>query len=262
MLIVENLARSFGVTKAVDDLSFSVQPGEIFALLGPNGAGKTTTIRMILGMIKPDKGKITFNGHPVAFGDVEYKADIGYVPETSHLYENLRGEEYIKFIGNLYHLDPDRVMQTATQMMALLELNPNGSQIIREYSKGMRQKLMIITAILHNPSMIILDEPFSGLDANTVSVLKEFLRAETRHGKAVVFCSHVLDVVERLVDCMLVMKNGHALAKGTPSEIMKQANAQTLDQAFSFLTGAKNITERADQNARIINSQSDRAANE
>ncbi len=262
MISVKDLTRRFGVTTAVDTLSFVVQPGEIFALLGPNGAGKTTTIRMILGMLKPDDGEILFDDNPVSFGDVAYKNRIGYVPETSHLYENLKGEEYIRFIGNLYHLDEKRVMKTAKQMMSLLELKPEASQIIREYSKGMRQKLMIITAILHNPDVIIMDEPFSGLDANTVSVLKEFLRAQARQGKAIIFCSHVLEVVERLVDRMLIISNGRELASGTPAEILKQTGADTLDRAFNFLTGAENVADRASEIARIIQTQAGETGND
>lgn len=258
MLKVERVSRSFGELKAVNDLSFEVTKGEIFALLGPNGAGKTTTIKMILSMLKPDAGEIIFDGKKVSAEDNSYKARIGYVPESCALYENLTGYEYLEFLGNLHHLPEEEIHQKADKLLESLDLGDSANKLIREYSKGMKQKILIISAMLHDPDVIILDEPFSGLDANAVSIFKEILRNQARQGKALIFCSHILEVVERLVDRILIVKDGKALASGTPDDIIKQTGHESLDRAFNVLTGIKDIDSRAKDIMDIITNSNDK----
>ncbi len=252
MIQISNLCRSFDSLKAVDDLSFEVRAGEIFALLGPNGAGKTTTIKMILGMLRPDSGYVTFQGTEISIEDCSHKSRIGYVPESCALYENLTGMEYLKFVGHLHHLPEEEMQQKAEQMLEALGLTDSAGKLIREYSKGMKQKILIASALMHDPDLIILDEPFSGLDANAVSVFKELFKEQARQGKALIFCSHVLEVVERLVDRILIVKDGKALAAGTPEEILGQTGHKSLDRAFNELTGAGDIDLRARDIAGII----------
>lgn len=252
MITVEHLSRTFGALKAVDDLTFSVNGGEIFALLGPNGAGKTTTIKMILSMLKPDEGTILFNGNKISLDENGYKSHIGYVPESCALYENLTGLEYIKFIGNLHHLPDKEIHDKADRLLQALDLGDVADQLIREYSKGMKQKILIITALLHDPDLIILDEPFSGLDANAVSVFKQIFRSQAQSGKALIFCSHILEVVERLVDRILIIKDGKNLVAGTPDDIIRQTGHTSLDRAFNELTGALDIDTRAKDIVDII----------
>jgi ABC-2 type transport system ATP-binding protein len=245
MISVYDLSRKFGPVRAVDDLSFEVRNNEIFALLGPNGAGKTTTIKMILGMLKPNKGTVHFNGKEIMPGDNSFKSRIGYVPENCVLYENLKGREYLEFVGNLHHLDPGMMHEKIERLLDLLELKNSAEKLIREYSKGMKQKILIISSLLHDPDLVILDEPFSGLDANAVSIFKELFRQESRQGKSIIFCSHVLEVVERLVDRILIINKGRKLAEGTPQEIVMKTKFDTLDRAFNALTGAGDIDVRA-----------------
>lgn len=245
MIQIKNISRSFGSVKAVDDLSFDVHNGEIFALLGPNGAGKTTTIKIILNMLKPDSGTVWFDGRPITTEDNGYKSRTGYVPESSALYENLSGREFLEFIGNLHHLPVAEVRKKSDRLLELLELGEASTQLIREYSKGMKQKLLIISALLHDPDLIILDEPFAGLDANAVSIFREVFREQARQGKALIFCSHILEVVERLVNRILIIKDGKNLAAGTPVEIIQQTGHSSLDRAFNDLTGARDIDTRA-----------------
>jgi len=245
MIRVKNLSRSFGPVKAVDDLSFAVEPGEIYALLGPNGAGKTTTIKIILSMLNPDQGEVWFDGHRILNGDNGYKARIGYVPENAALYETLTGREFLEFVGSLHHLPPETVRRKSDRLMELTDITHAADQLIREYSKGMKQKILIIAALLHNPDLIILDEPFSGLDANAVSVFREVFREQARGGKSIIFCSHILEVVERMVDRILIIKDGKKLVSGTPDEIIRQTGHASLDRAFNDLTGASDIDTRA-----------------
>lgn len=252
MVRIEKLSRSFGNLRAVDNLSFEVRSGEIFALLGPNGAGKTTTIKMILGMLRPDDGAVHFNGTPISPDDNSFLAHIGYVPESCALYENLTGSEYLELIGNLHHLPPEEVRSKTEKLLEILELGDVASQLIREYSKGMKQKILIISALLHDPRLIILDEPFSGLDANAVSVFKEIFREQARHGKSIVFCSHILEVVERLVDRILIIKDGKTLVSGTPEEIIDKTGHKNLGRAFNELTGARDIDAQARDIINII----------
>jgi ABC-2 type transport system ATP-binding protein len=256
MIDVQGLSRSFGAVKAVDNLSFRVDRGEVFALLGPNGAGKTTTIKMILGLLRPDTGVITFDGALVEFGEIEYKARMGYVPENCALYENLTGREFLEFVGNLHHLDPELIHSRSRQLLELMELDTRAGELIRDYSKGMKQKILILSALLHDPDLIILDEPFSGLDANATSVFKEMIQQIAGQGKTVIFCSHVLEVVEKLVDRILIIKQGQELITGTPEEIVRQTGLQSLDRAFNALTGATDVDSRARKIIDIIGNDS------
>jgi ABC-2 type transport system ATP-binding protein len=252
MIRIDRLTRKFGAVTAVDSLSFETRPGEIFALLGPNGAGKTTTINMILGMLRPDEGASTFQGNPITPDDNAFKSRIGYVPESCALYENLTGTEYLQFVGHLHHLPEDEVKTKAGQMLEAVGLGEQADQLIREYSKGMKQKVLICSALLHDPDLIILDEPFSGLDANAVAVFKELYREQAGRGKTLIFCSHILEVVERLVDRILIIKDGRSLVTGTPTEIIQRTGHASLDKAFNELTGAGDIDLRAKGIAGII----------
>jgi ABC-2 type transport system ATP-binding protein len=253
---VQSLIRDFGSHRAVDTLSFGVKPGEVFALLGPNGAGKTTTIKMMLGMLRPTDGKILFNGQPLSFGQVDYKSRIGYVPESCALYETLSGREYLELVGNLHHMPPDRISDMAGQLLDALQLNNAAGDLIRTYSKGMKQKILIASALLHDPDLIILDEPFSGLDANAVAVFKQIIRESARSGKAVIFCSHILEVVERLVDRLLIIDHGRQLFTGTPKDVAETTGLASLDQAFGHLTGAADSDDQARRIVQIIRAES------
>jgi len=252
LIRINELCKSFGVVKAVDRLSFEVNQGEIFGLLGPNGAGKTTTIKMILGMLKADSGEVYFEGGPIGPDDQSYKNHIGYVPESGALYETLTGREYLEFVGNLYHMPDNVVRHKVKQLLEILDLDQAADQAIREYSKGMKQKLLISSALIHEPRLVILDEPFSGLDANTVSVFKELFREYVNGGRAIIFCSHILEVVERLVSRVMIIREGQCLVDGTPDEIIKQTGQTSLDRAFNTLTGAGDINDRARRFIRAL----------
>ncbi len=256
MVSVESISRSFGSTLAVDSLSFKVKAGEVFALLGPNGAGKTTTIKMILGMLKSDSGSITFQGQPVTVDDNQYKSRIGYVPENGALYENLTAREFLHLVGDLQHCDPETIERKSEELLEVFDLLDVADKMMREFSRGMKQKTLILSALIHDPDLIILDEPFSGLDTNASAVFKETIRLAASTGKAIIFCSHVLEVVERLVDRALIIKDGKALALGTPQEIMDAADMQTLDTAFNSLTGAKQASSTAQEVVSIIRGES------
>ncbi len=252
MLKINNLYRSFERVKAVNGLSFEINQGEVFALLGPNGSGKTTTIKMILGMLKPDSGSVEFLGQTLDPQMTEYKKDIGYVPEQAVVYENLTGLEYVTFVGNLYNLPDDELNTKASKLFSLLEMGQAKDQLIREYSKGMKQKLLLITSMIHNPKLLIFDEPFSGLDANSVAVYKEIIKEQVAMGKSVLFCSHILDVVEKIATRILIIKNGKELVTGTPEEIISSTKYDSLEIAFNELTGQEDVDSKAKEIVELI----------
>ena len=245
MLTVERLSKRFGKLEAVKDLSFTVSQGEIFGLLGPNGAGKTTTIKIIIGMLDPNSGNVRVNGCSVAEQPLEVKRQIGYVPENCALYENLTAREYLELVGNLHHLPPDRIATQIERLMTTLDLADAIDRRMTGYSKGMKQKILLTSALLHNPDLIIMDEPFAGLDSNSAAVFKQLIGQLVAGGKTVIFSSHVLEVVEKLCKRLLIIHEGEKLAAGTIEEVLAQAGETSLDKAFSKLTGVTDIADRA-----------------
>jgi len=230
----------------VDDLSFDVSPGEVFGLLGPNGAGKSTTIKMIIGMLPPTSGSAAVGGNDVLESPLEVKRRVGYVPENCALYENLTAREYLNLVGNLHHLEEDRIDAQIDRLSEILGLSDAIDRRMTKYSKGMKQKILLSSALLHNPDLIIMDEPFSGLDSNSAAVFKQVIGKLAESGKAVIFSSHVLEVVEKLCKRLLIIHAGEKLAEGSVGEIVENSGQTCLVDAFSKLTGVTDIDEAAD----------------
>jgi ABC-2 type transport system ATP-binding protein len=245
LIEISNLTKKFGELVAVNDLSLTINDGEIFGLLGPNGAGKTTTVKMMVGMLIPTSGDIRTNGYDVKSDLDKIKMELGYVPESCALYENLTGREHLDMVCELHHFPEEKKNKRISRLIELLGLVDSADQRINGYSKGMKQKLLLAGALIHNPKILILDEPFSGLDANTVSVFREVIREFTRDGRIVIFCSHILDVVERLCHRLVIIDQGKKRAEGTPQEIMLQHKVESLSRAFNQLTGATDIDDQA-----------------
>lgn len=245
MIKVFDLSKRFDNLLAVDHLSFEINEGEIFGFLGPNGAGKTTTVKMMVGMLKPDSGSIEINGFNTVRDSLKVKSDLGYVPESSALYENLTGREHLEMICNLHHLPSDKIDYQVGRLLSAIELMESADKRIAGYSKGMKQRLLLAGAIIHNPRVLILDEPMSGLDANVQSVIRQLIKDFARDNRIVIFCSHILEVVERLCDRLLIIHEGRKLIEGTPLEITSELNADSLSTAFNRLTGAINIDSQA-----------------
>ncbi len=245
MLKVERLTKHFGKLQAVRNLSFTVDKGELFGLVGPNGAGKTTTIKMIVGMLDPTDGDVHVNGYSVAENPVEVKKRIGYVPENCALYENLTAREYLELVGNLHHLPQKRITSQIEKLMKSLDLEDAIDRRMTGYSKGMKQKILLTSALIHNPDLIIMDEPFTGLDSNSAAVFKQLIWQLVAGGKTVIFSSHILEVVEKLCKRLLIIHKGEKLACGTIDEILAHAGETTLVKSFSKLTGVTDVEHRA-----------------
>jgi len=243
----ERLTKRFGDKTAVAELDLAIEPGEIFGFLGPNGAGKSTTVRILTGLIPADSGRAIVAGFDVAAQPIEAKQRLGYVPETPKLYESLTADGFLDVMGALHHLDQRTSRTRRQELMKLLGLEDAQYQRLREFSKGMRQKVVIAAALLHRPEVLILDEPFDGVDANTTLVMKTLLREMAAQGKTILFSSHVLDVVERICTRICIIDKGRKLVEGTVADICRTAGAGSLDEAFGRLTGVReSITVTAD----------------
>ncbi|MCL4812654.1 MAG: ABC transporter ATP-binding protein [Vicinamibacteraceae bacterium] len=244
MIETTELTRVFGTTVALDRLSFRAEPGEILGFLGPNGAGKSTTVRILTGMIRPTSGRALVAGIDVVENPIEVKRRIGYVPESGAVYETLSGDEYLELVGALHSLDRRVARARADELLSLVGLGEERRQQMSTYSKGMKQKVLIAAALLHRPEVLLFDEPLNGLDANASLLVKELLRGLAAQGRTVLFCSHILEVVERMCTRILVISHGRKLAEGTPEDLLSDTGTASLDLAFARLTGGEGAAER------------------
>lgn len=242
LLRLEGVSKTYrgGTRPAVDNLSLEVRAGEIFGFLGPNGAGKTTTIKMVVGLLKADRGTILVNGHDVARDSVAAKADIGYVPDNPDLYDRLTGIEYLNLVADIFGVPRDERRRRVAELLEMFELESAARDIIQSYSHGMKQKLALTGALLHEPRVFILDEPMVGLDPRASRLFKDMMRSHCDKGHTVFFSTHILEVAERLCDRVGIINRGRLVACGTVEELRnrrKQAD-ETLEDIFLELTEA------------------------
>lgn len=252
MITVEKLTKSYGDVAALKGVSFDVAPGSICAYLGPNGAGKSTTVKILTGVMIPSEGHARICGIDVQDDPVAVKQRIGYVPEVAHLYPTLSVSEYLSLVGTFHRLPPDQIAERAANTLELFDIPKALNQRIGTLSKGMRQKVLITGALIHDPDVLLFDEPLSGLDANATQTVKDLVREMANRGKTIFYCSHLLDVVERLCDRVIVLQSGSIITDGQPQEIIKQTGTSTLDEAFRRLTGNTSASRTAAELADAI----------
>jgi ABC-2 type transport system ATP-binding protein len=243
MIETTNLVRLYGTKAAVNRLNLSVQPGEIFGFLGPNGAGKSTTVKILTGLLPPTSGRAIVAGFDVVEQPVEVKKRIGYVPESGALYESLTPAEYLELVACLHHVSPDKARVRVDELLDLFGLKGAKHQRMTEFSKGMKQKVVISAALLHKPDVLFLDEPLNGLDANAAMICKELLKKMAAQGKTIFFCSHILEVVERICTRIVIINEGEQISEGSAREIALATGSETLEEAFSKLTGVRDVGE-------------------
>jgi len=235
-IAVENLTRQFNRVNVVDGVSFRIEPGDLVGYLGPNGAGKSTTVRMLTGLLDPSGGEILCDGGLVEDNPLDYRARVGYVPEDSHLYSYLTGEEYLLMVGRLRGLSTRRVMAKLHHLAELLRLKEVDLYLpLGNYSKGMKQKVLIIAALMHGPEMLILDEPFSGLDVTVSSIMRTFLNRFCAAGGSVLFSSHILEVVERLCNRVIILHKGKIVADTTMTDLKSMRRDHVVEEVFNQL---------------------------
>ncbi|MDR0395772.1 MAG: ABC transporter ATP-binding protein [Oscillospiraceae bacterium] len=239
MLKLDKVSKMYakGGVRAVDGLSLDVRPGEVFGFIGPNGAGKTTTIKLITGILSPDEGSIIIGGVPIDNDPIAAKRKLGYVPDAQDAYDRLTGLEYLNFMCDMYGVSSADRARRVRALSERFELSGALSGVVKGYSRGMKQKLALIGALVHNPPLWILDEPMVGLDPHAVHVIKRQMRAHCAAGNTVFFSTHVLDVAERLCDRIGILQKGRLIAVGTLDELRSGETGASLEKVFLELTG-------------------------
>lgn len=237
MITIENVTKIYNQTHtAVADLNITIKPGEIVGFIGPNGAGKTTTIKMLTGILKPTKGSININGFDIVTQALEAKKQFGYVSDDPNSFLKLKGLEYLNFIADIYDVSSQDRLQRIEHYANILDMSHALGDKIASYSHGMRQKIMIIAVLIHDPNLLILDEPLTGLDPQSSFALKQIMRERTQEGKSVFFSTHVLEVAEKLCDRIIIINKGKMIFEGTLEILKTQYNDLSLEEIFLELT--------------------------
>ena len=236
MLEICKLWKRYNGIPAVQDVSFTIRPGEILGYVGPNGAGKSTTVKMIVGLLEPSDGEILFRGRSVIDDLPAFQKGLGYVPEEPNFYPYLSGWEYLQLAGRLRGMERVPLEAKMDQFLHLFSLWDDRHCPLSSYSKGMRQKILLSTALLHNPDLLILDEPLSGLDVSTSLVLRELLDRLAAEGKIILYCSHVLEVLEKVCSSVMILSKGRMVAHDTIDRLRQQMHQDSLEGVFAELT--------------------------
>ena len=240
---LKNVVKRYNEILAVDHVNLTLTSGEIFGLLGPNGSGKSTTLKMLLGLVQPDEGSVTVLGMPVQQDPVAVKRMVGYVPEAPRLYEFLTGVEYLDFIGDVYGMQPEDKKSRINEYLKALQLEGREGDMINSYSEGMKQKIALISAFLHKPKLLIMDEPLNGLDPRSARIIKDFLQELKRQGVTAILSTHVLEIAQAMCDRIGIMYRGKLLALGNMNELrqMSKLPDSGLEEIFLKLTGTGDV---------------------
>jgi ABC-2 type transport system ATP-binding protein len=252
MIEVRGLTKTYSSIPAVDHVSFTAAPGEVTGYLGPNGSGKSTTVKMMIGLLEPTEGEVLYRGSRIQDDLIEYKRIVGYVPEEAYLYPHLTGLEYLELAGELRDLARATLRPKIESLLDLFGISADRHSPISSYSKGMRQKVLIIAALLHDPELLILDEPFSGLDVSAALMLRSVIRALAASGKTVLFSSHVLEVVEKVCSRVVILNKGRVAANESIENLRGLMAASNLEAIFSQLVTERDPEEAARRIAEVI----------
>jgi ABC-2 type transport system ATP-binding protein len=243
---IQNLRKSYNKKQVLHGINLDIKSGQIIGYIGPNGAGKSTTIKILCGIISEYEGDVTIFGKDLKTQSFEIKQKLGFIPENAALYESLTPMEFMEFIGEIRNLNTEHTREKAEALMKIFEMHPHINQRISTFSKGMRQKVLICSSLLHNPDLIFMDEPLSGLDANSVIMVKEMLIHLSHEGKTIFYSSHLMDVVEKISDRIILIDQGKVIADGSFEELNKLNNDENLEKMFTRLTGNTNHGEKAE----------------
>ncbi|HLR14771.1 MAG TPA: ABC transporter ATP-binding protein [Bacillota bacterium] len=240
-ITLTNLTKTYGSANAVDDVSFKVKKGELFGFLGPNGAGKTTTIKMLIGLLEPTSGEANIMGVNMWEHPLEAKKYISYVPDQPNLYPKLTGREYLEFVASVFQMDADTFKQNAEELLTLFSLNDRADELIESYSHGMKQKIAICGALVHEPDILFLDEPTVGLDPKSARDLKNILRAKCDEGMTAFMSTHILEIAEQMCDRIGIIAEGKIITLGTMDELraLEGESEGTLEDIFLQITGGE-----------------------
>lgn len=252
VISISDLKKNYGGKAVLKGINLEVFPGQVLGYIGPNGAGKSTTVKILCGLLSDYEGTVKVKGYDLKNDALAVKALIGYVPELAELYDVLTPMEFLKLMGSLYNLDEGTCIMRIERMMTAFGLEQQLNQRMDTFSKGMKQKVLIASALLHNPDIIILDELLSGLDANSVIIIKDLISKLAKEGKTIFYCSHMMDVVEKVSDRIILINQGVVVADGSFEQLRAQAGDNSLEQIFSHLTGNASGVNAADELLRAF----------
>jgi ABC-2 type transport system ATP-binding protein len=252
MLEAKGLSKFYGSVPAVQNVTFSLEPGQILGYLGPNGSGKSTTVKVLTGLLEPSRGQVTYDGEDIHKDPVAYRKRLGYVPEDANLYPYLTGEEYLDMIGTLRSMPVSQKTARINSLLELFSLWPHRQIALGSYSKGMRQRILLITALMDNPDVLILDEPLSGLDVTSALIFKNLVQALSAKGKAVFFCSHVLEVVEKICSQLIILRRGQVIAYGSTAEVRRSIGQSSLEGTFLQLVEDRDVMQIANDIVEVV----------
>ena len=244
MLDARHLTKRYPRITALNDVSFSIAPGEILGYLGPNGSGKSTTIKIITGLIDASSGQVSLHGRNADDDPAAFRARLGYVPEEPYLYTHLTAPEYLRLVGRLRGMAPAPLDSAIVALLTLLDLDHAVHGVMTSFSKGMRQRVLLAAALLHDPDLLILDEPFSGLDVNASLLLRALLVALAERGKMILLSSHQMQVVESLCGRVIILHKGRIVADGTPADLESARKSQSLEEVFALVTEQEDYRRR------------------
>lgn len=247
IISLKNVYKSYSGKQVLKGINLDIAPGQVIGYIGPNGAGKSTTVKILCGLISDYEGAVTIDGINLKDDPLAVKRKIGYVPELAELYDVLTPAEFLGFMGELYGMPKQLVDDRIQKMLAAFGLEENIHQRMDTFSKGMRQKVLISSGLLHNPDVIVLDEPLSGLDANSVIIIKDLISKLAKDGKTIFYCSHMMDVVEKVSDRIVLINEGRVIADGTFDELKQQQGTQSLEGIFAHMTAKESLSDAADQ---------------
>ncbi|MBX9734465.1 MAG: ABC transporter ATP-binding protein [Chitinophagaceae bacterium] len=247
IISLKQVYKNYGHKEVLKGINLDIQSGQVIGYIGPNGAGKSTTVKILCGLISDYDGSVHVNGIDLKENPIAVKKMIGYVPELAELYDVLTPLEFLGLMANLYEIDEIVANERIHKMMQAFGLSDNMNQRMDTFSKGMKQKVLISSGLLHNPEIIILDEPLSGLDANSVIIVKELISKLAKEGKTIFYCSHMMDVVEKVSDRIILINNGEVLADGSFHELQSQQGNNSLEKIFAQLTAQETLSDTADQ---------------
>lgn len=245
VISIRHLFKNYGDKPVLKDINLDVYAGQVIGYIGPNGAGKSTTVKIICGLLTDYEGDVKIKGFDVKKNTIEVKRSIGYIPELAELYDVLTPTEFLEFMGALYGMDEDVCADRILKMLTAFGLQNNRNQRMDSFSKGMKQKVLIASGLLHNPDVIVLDEPLSGLDANSVIIIKELISKLAQDGKTIFYCSHMMDVVEKVSDRIVLIDEGRVIADGTFEELKSQQGERSLERIFANLTSNSSMHDAA-----------------
>jgi ABC-2 type transport system ATP-binding protein len=248
MIRLENLTKLYGSFVAVDDISLHVPRGVLYGCLGPNGAGKTTTLRMIAGILRPTQGRVLLGGDDVHANPLSAKRRLGFIPDRPFVYDKLTGAEFLRFVAGLYGQEGDTVERRIAELLEVFELTSWQDELVEAYSHGMRQKLIISSALIHRPECIVVDEPMVGLDPKAARLLKDIFRQFVAKGGTVLMSTHTLEIAEAMCDQIAIIQHGKIIAAGTVNDVRRQHKAgdASLEELFLKLTGGAQVRELAE----------------